>query len=84
MNNDGQAMGVWADSAGTTLVNNETISARSQFSTVGVNAGNNVHLVNNGTIQSIADAGTQGISANQSFADGIGTGSGLDIPQYFE
>ena len=51
---------------------------------MGVNAGNNVHLVNNGTIQSIADAGTQGISANQSFADGIGTGSGLDIPEYFE
>ena len=84
LNNDGEAMGVWADSGGTTLVNNGTISARSQFSTVGVNANNNLYLVNNGTIQSIADAGTQGISANQSFADGIGTGSGLDIPEYFE
>ena len=84
LNNDGEAMGVWADSGGTTLVNNGTISARSQFSTVGVNVGNNIRIVNNGTIQSIADAGTQGISANQSFADGIGAGGGLDIPEYFE
>ena len=84
LNSDGEAMGVWADSGGTTLINNGTISARSQFSTVGVNAGNSIRIINNGTIQSIADAGTQGISANQSFADGIGTGSGLNISEYFE
>ena len=86
LNNDGYAQGVWTDAgnAGNTIINNGIISARSKFSTVAVNTQNRVYLVNNGTIQSIADAGTQGISANQAYADCIGVGSGVGIPMYFE
>ncbi len=84
LNNDGEADGVWTDSSGTTIINSGTISARSQFLARAVNIQNSVYLVNNGTIQAVADVGMQGITANQSYADCIGVGSGVGIPMYFE
>ncbi|HEX9047671.1 MAG TPA: hypothetical protein VF988_11635, partial [Verrucomicrobiae bacterium] len=81
-NHDGEADGVWTDSQSTTIINNGTISARSQFVARGINTQNNVRIVNNGTIQAIADAGMEGITANRAKAHCFGVGG--NYPMYFE
>jgi fibronectin type 3 domain-containing protein len=81
-NFDGEADGVWTDSQSTTIINNGTISARSKFSARGINTQNSVRVVNNGTIQAIADAGTEGVTANRAKAHCFGVGG--NQPMYFE
>ena len=81
-NFDGEADGVWTSSQSTTIINNGTISARSKFVARGVNTQNSVRVVNNGTIQAIADAGTDGITANRAKAHCFGVGG--NQPLYFE
>jgi fibronectin type 3 domain-containing protein len=81
-NFDGEADGVWTDSQSTTIINNGTISARSKFSARGINTQNSACVVNNGTVQAIADAGTDGITANRAKAHCFGVGG--SFPMYFE
>ncbi len=81
-NFDGEADGVWTDAQSTTIINNGTISARSKFVARGINTQQNVRVVNNGTIQAIADAGTDGVTANRAKAHCFGVGG--NSPMYFE
>jgi fibronectin type 3 domain-containing protein/regulation of enolase protein 1 (concanavalin A-like superfamily) len=81
-NHDGEADGVWTDSQSTTIINNGTISARSKFVGRAINTQNSVRVVNNGTIQAIADAGTDGVTANRAKAHCFGVGG--SFPMYFE